>query len=94
MTIAYKRDVDPVDDAKEEQQSLSFIPRRFIWAAAARRNPCTALCSLTVDLAGLVENVRGAAREQVAYMVDMAKSDALDLLGETRQAFELVDRHV
>lgn len=36
----------------------------------------------------------GAAMEQVAYMVDMAKSDALDLLGETRQAFELVDRHV
>ena len=31
---------------------------------------------------------------QVAYIVDMAKADALDLLGETRQAFELVDRHV
>ena len=49
---------------------------------------------LTIDLAGLIENVQGAAREQVAYMVDMAKSDALDLLGETRQAYELVDRHV
>ena len=35
-----------------------------------------------------------SAREQVAFLVDMAKADALDLLGETRQAFELVDRHV
>ena len=49
---------------------------------------------LTIDLAGLVETVQGSAREQGAYLVDMAKADALDLLGETRQAFELVDRHV
>ena len=49
---------------------------------------------LTIDLAGLVETVQGSAREQVAFLVDMAKADALDLLGETRQAFELVDRHV
>ena len=49
---------------------------------------------LTIDLAGLIENVQGPAREQVAYMVDMAKADALDLLGEARLAFELVDRHV
>ena len=49
---------------------------------------------LTIDLSGLVGNVHGAAREQVAYLVDMAKADALDLLGETRQALELVDRHV
>ena len=47
--------------------------------------------SLTLDLAGLVENAPGAAREQVAYMVDMAKADVLDLMGETLQAFELVD---
>ncbi|MCI0823657.1 MAG: hypothetical protein J4N90_02830 [Chloroflexi bacterium] len=49
---------------------------------------------LTIDLAGLMEDVQAAANEQVAYMVDMAKSGALELLGETRQAFELVDRHV
>ena len=35
---------------------------------------------LTMDLAGLVETVQGSAREQVAYLVDMAKADALDLL--------------
>ena len=49
---------------------------------------------LTTDLAGLIESVQGAAFQQVACVVDMAKADALDLLGETRQAFELVDRHV
>ena len=47
-----------------------------------------------MDLAGLIENIQAAARKQVAYMVDMAKADALDLLGETRQALDLVDRHV
>ena len=49
---------------------------------------------LTIDLASLIESALGAASKQVAYMVDMAKSDALDLLGESRQAFELVDRYV
>jgi len=50
--------------------------------------------SLTIDLAGLVENVQGATKGQAAYLVDMAKADALDLLGETRRAWELVDCHV
>ena len=36
----------------------------------------------------------GAAREQVEYLVDMAKAEALDLPGESRQALDLVDRHV
>ena len=49
---------------------------------------------LTINLAGLVENIQGAAKDQVVYMVDMAKSEALGLLGEDRQAFELVDRYV
>ena len=42
----------------------------------------------------VIEDVQGAAREQVAYMVDMAKADALDLLGESGQAWELVERYV
>jgi hypothetical protein len=49
---------------------------------------------LTIDLAGLIESVQGSARAQTAYMVDMAKAEALELLGESRQAFDLVDRHV
>ena len=49
---------------------------------------------LTIDPAGSVENVQGAANVQVAYLVYMAKADALEMLGENRQAVELVDRHV
>ena len=49
---------------------------------------------LTMDLVAVIEDVQGAAKRQVAYLVDMAKADALDLLGETLQAFDLVDRHV
>ena len=49
---------------------------------------------LTIDPAELIENTQVAAKGQVAYMVDMAKADALDLLGETRQALELAERHV
>ena len=47
-----------------------------------------------VEPAGSIENVQRAAWEQVAYLVDLADAGALDLLGEIRQAFELVDRHV
>ena len=50
--------------------------------------------SPSVDPERLIENAEGAAKGQVAYMVDMAKADALDLLGETRQALELAERHV
>ena len=46
---------------------------------------------LTIYLAELIESVEGASKEQVAYIVDMAKAEALDLLGENRQAWELVE---
>ena len=49
---------------------------------------------LPIDLAVLTEKIQNAAKAQVAYMVDMAKAEVLDLLGETRQAFELVDQDV
>ncbi len=49
---------------------------------------------LTINLAGLIVSAQTAAKEQVSSLVDMAKADALDILGETRQALELVDRHV
>ena len=39
--------------------------------------------SLTIDSAGLIDNVRRADREQVSYMFYMAKADALNLLDET-----------
>lgn len=52
------------------------------------------LSTITIGQAGLTENAQVDARGQVAYLVDMAKADALELLGETRQSFELVDRNV
>ena len=44
--------------------------------------------------ASLIEGVEGAARKQVAYIVDMAKANALDVLGENRQALQLVERYI
>jgi len=49
---------------------------------------------LTIDLVALVDSVQGAAKEQVTYLVDMAKADALEILGDNRQALELVERYV
>ena len=49
---------------------------------------------LSIDLAGLIEDAQDVSKEQVAYLVDMAKSDALDVLGETRAAWDLVDHYV
>ncbi len=49
---------------------------------------------LTIDLEGLTKGGQDIVRDQVSYMVDMAKADALDVLGENQQAIELVDRHV
>lgn len=42
----------------------------------------------------MVEAVREVVVDQVAYIVDIAKADALDMLAETRQAVELADRYV
>ncbi len=41
---------------------------------------------------GSIEKVR--AKEQVAYLVDMAKADALESLGENGKAAEIVERYV
>jgi len=49
---------------------------------------------LTIVLAGLVGDVWVATKEQVADLVDMAKAEALNLLGENRQALDLLERHV
>jgi hypothetical protein len=42
-------------------------------------------------LDGLTEK---AAKHETAYLVDMAKVEALDTMGESRKAAELLDRHV
>ena len=49
---------------------------------------------LTMEVAELIEDVQVAAREQVAYMLDLGKPDALETLGEDKKAYALVERHV
>jgi RNase P subunit RPR2 len=34
------------------------------------------------------------AVERVSYLVDMAKAEALDAMGENRAAVELIERHL
>ena len=45
----------------------------------------------TSNLDGLTEQ---PAKHDAAYLVDMAKVEALDTMGENRKAVELLGRHV
>ena len=49
---------------------------------------------LTIGLADLAELIARLATSQIAYLVDMAKADALDMLGENQKAFQVVERYV
>ncbi len=48
----------------------------------------------TIDPSNLLGKTEGAATDEAGYLVDMAKAEALDMMGETRRAVQLVDRHV
>ena len=48
----------------------------------------------TMEVAELIEDGQVAAREQVAYMLDLAKPDALETLGEDKKPYALVERDV
>ena len=48
----------------------------------------------TIDLSNLAGKTQRAAASQAAYLVDMAKAEALDSMGETERAVALVDRHI
>ncbi len=47
-----------------------------------------------IDLPNLHEKTQGAATDHAAYLVDMAKAEALDTMGETERAVAIMDRHV
>ena len=47
-----------------------------------------------IDLPGLHHQTRGASTDQAAYLVDMAKSEALEALGEPERAAQLVEKYV
>ena len=47
----------------------------------------------TIDLTNLRNRKQGTSTDQAAYLVDMAKAEALDMMGETDRAMLLVDQH-
>ena len=50
--------------------------------------------SFSLGLEGLAKIAANPAIHQAAYLVDMAKVEALDTMGEHWKAVELLDRHV
>jgi hypothetical protein len=46
------------------------------------------------DLEILRQNTTREANQLIAYIVDMAKAEALDAMGEDRVAVELIQRHL
>jgi hypothetical protein len=58
-----------------------------------------AACSLTkfhgrIDLKSILRDTGTATSQQIAYLVDMAKAEALDRLGEKQTAITLAERHL
>ena len=47
-----------------------------------------------LDASTLKKLAGNPAKYQTAYLVDMARVEALDTMGENRKAVELLDRHV
>ena len=47
-----------------------------------------------IDLEALRQSASKEATQQLAYIVDMAKADALDAVGEYRAALEMVERYL
>ncbi|MFQ6026543.1 MAG: hypothetical protein ACE5Q6_03390 [Dehalococcoidia bacterium] len=48
----------------------------------------------SLDLSPLEKLAGKVTAHQVTYLMDMAKVEALDTMGENRKAVELLDRHV
>ena len=48
----------------------------------------------SLDLSTLDGLTKKPAKHEAAYLVDMAKVEALDTMGENRKAVELLERHV
>ena len=48
----------------------------------------------TIDLSNLGGSAQRAATVPATYLVDMAKAEALGVMGEAEKAVQLVDRHI
>jgi hypothetical protein len=49
---------------------------------------------LVINLAGLIGKIGEPANAEADYLVDMAKAEALSLMGETKKGLEFADRHI
>jgi hypothetical protein len=47
-----------------------------------------------INIEALRQDAVKVAVERVSYIVDMAKAEALDAMGENRAAVELIERHL
>lgn len=47
-----------------------------------------------INLADVTNEINRSANDRVAYVVDMAKAEALSLMGETEKAMKFADRHL
>ena len=50
--------------------------------------------SYRIDLEVVKKGISNKSKEQTTYLVDMARAEALDAMGENRAATELVERHL
>lgn len=53
-----------------------------------------AMSNCDIDLATIKGDVSQYSGERTSYLVDMAKAEALDYLGDYRQAVDLIERHL
>jgi hypothetical protein len=63
-------------------------------AGIAPDGMATAASPTVVDNVALKEAVAPRARQHTGFLVDMARAEALDALGENRAAVVVVERHV
>ena len=63
-------------------------------AIQPKGDPQKSVEPFSLDVSTLDELTEKPASHEAAYLMDMARIEALDTLGENRKAVELLDRHV
>ena len=88
-------------DLVDHTEKLAQLFNRNLGDEMVSLQPAPADCegaaapiSLGLDLGEVARQTEHFAPAQVTYLVDMAKVEALDALGENRRAVELLERHV
>ena len=63
-------------------------------AILAEGDPQKSVEPFSLDVSTLDELTEKPAKHEAGYLVDMARVEALDTMGENQKAVELLDRHV